>query len=100
MYIECCTLLKALIDLDLEACYLVKISNLSNFRPFADDNNKAIEEIWYKRAVDYDTKNPNAFVYSVPFNIGAVHVISNHELLLRSSCRYFVVRCFKILAYI
>jgi len=37
---------------------------------FADINNKAIEEVWYKRAVDYHRINPKAFVYSVPFDVG------------------------------
>merc|ERR1719215_1208388 len=37
---------------------------------FADINNKAIEEVWYKRAVDYHLINPKAFVYSVPFDVG------------------------------
>ena len=40
------------------------------FRHFADINNKAIEEVWYKRAVDYHRINPKAFVYSVPFDVG------------------------------
>ena len=40
------------------------------FSHFADINNKAIEETWYKRAVDYHRINPKAFVFSVPFDVG------------------------------
>ena len=39
-------------------------------RHFADINNKATDEIWYKRAVDYHKVNPKAFVYSIPFDVG------------------------------
>ena len=40
------------------------------FRHFADINNKATDETWYKRAVDYYKVNPEAFVYSIPFDVG------------------------------
>ena len=40
------------------------------FRHFADINNKATDETWYKRAVDYHKINPDAFVYSIPFDVG------------------------------
>ena len=33
-------------------------------------NNEATDEVWYKRAVDYHFNNPEAFVFSVPFDIG------------------------------
>ncbi len=39
-------------------------------RHFPDINNKATDEIWYKRAVDYHKVNRNAFVYSIPFDVG------------------------------
>ena len=35
-----------------------------------ETNNKAIDEIWYKRAVDYYHQDPEAYVYSVPFDSG------------------------------
>lgn len=35
---------------------------------FADENNQAIDEIWYRRSVKHNFINPEAFVYSVPFD--------------------------------
>lgn len=32
---------------------------------------KAIDETWYKRAVDQYAVEPDSFVYSVPFDVGA-----------------------------
>jgi len=37
---------------------------------FAEVNNEAIDEVWYKRAVEYHYNNPQSFVFSVPFDIG------------------------------
>ena len=37
---------------------------------FADINNRATDEIWYRRAVDYHKVDPRAFVYSIPFDVG------------------------------
>merc|ERR1719186_209692 len=37
---------------------------------FSEVNNKATDEVWYKRAVEYHYNNPNSFVFSVPFDIG------------------------------
>jgi hypothetical protein len=52
--------------------------------PFADINNKAIEEVWYKRAVDYHIKDPKAFVYSVPFDVGKkkTQVTASHAIMV------------------
>lgn len=36
--------------------------------PFRDSHNKAIDEVFYKRAVDFHAIDPNAFVFGVPFN--------------------------------
>ena len=54
------------------------------FRHFADINNKAIEEVWYKRAVDYHMINPKAFVYSVPFDVGGkkTQVTASHAIMV------------------
>ena len=38
------------------------------FRPFMEIHNRAIDEIWYKRAVDYYLEDEEAYVYSVPFD--------------------------------
>lgn len=40
------------------------------FRPFGDIYKKAIDEIWYKRAVEHYYINRLSFVYSVPFDVG------------------------------
>lgn len=37
---------------------------------FSETNNRAIDEIWYKRAVDQYAVRPESFVYSVPFDAG------------------------------
>jgi len=37
---------------------------------FSEVNNEAIDEVWYKRAVEYHYNNPTSFVFSVPFDIG------------------------------
>merc|ERR1719400_2906954 len=37
---------------------------------FADLNNEATDEVWYKRAVEYHYNNPSSIVFSVPFDIG------------------------------
>lgn len=51
--------------------YRYKLINLfSNNRSFADANRHAMDEVWYKRAVDQHTIEPESFVFSVPFNAG------------------------------
>lgn len=37
---------------------------------FSQNNNKAIDEVWYKRAVDQYFVHKESFVYSVPFDSG------------------------------
>lgn len=49
-------------------------------RPFGDIYNKAIDEIWYKRAVEQYYVNNLSFVYSVPFDVG----FSNDTLVTAS----------------
>ncbi|XP_071745577.1 voltage-dependent calcium channel subunit alpha-2/delta-3 isoform X39 [Lepeophtheirus salmonis] len=51
---------------------------------FADINNKATEEVWYKRAVDYHKINPRAFVYSIPFDVGdkKTKVTATHAIMV------------------
>ena len=39
------------------------------FRHFSNTNAKAIDELWYKRAVDYHFKSPDSFVFSVPHDL-------------------------------
>jgi hypothetical protein len=53
-------------------------------RHFADINNKATDEVWYKRAVDYHMINPKAFVYSIPFDVGRkkTKVTATHAIMV------------------
>ncbi|XP_039276628.1 voltage-dependent calcium channel subunit alpha-2/delta-3 isoform X2 [Nilaparvata lugens] len=37
---------------------------------FSDSNRRAVDEVWYKRAVDQHSIEPESFVFSVPFNAG------------------------------
>lgn len=37
---------------------------------FGDENAKAIDTSWYKRAVDQHQIEPDSFVFSVPFDSG------------------------------
>lgn len=37
---------------------------------FSDTNNRATDELWYKRAVDQHSIEPDSFVFSVPFDSG------------------------------
>lgn len=37
-------------------------------RHFSEMNQRAIDEVWYKRAVDQHAIEPDSFVFSVPFD--------------------------------
>lgn len=37
---------------------------------FSEKNNRAIDETWYKRAVEQHFVEPQSFVFSVPFDAG------------------------------
>ena len=39
-------------------------------RHFSEINPNAIDQTWYKRAVDQYAVEPDSFVYSVPFSTG------------------------------
>ncbi|KAG5895094.1 hypothetical protein JTB14_023267 [Gonioctena quinquepunctata] len=43
----------------------------SNEPHFSTNNVRAIDETWYKRAVDQHSIEPESFVFSVPFDIGS-----------------------------
>ena len=49
-----------------------------------DINNKATDEVWYKRAVDYHKVDHEAFVYSVPFDVGErqAKVTATHAIVV------------------
>ncbi|XP_050440544.1 voltage-dependent calcium channel subunit alpha-2/delta-3 isoform X2 [Adelges cooleyi] len=38
---------------------------------FSETNRRAIDEVWYKRAIDQHNVEPESFTFSVPFNSGA-----------------------------
>nr|CAD7570715.1 unnamed protein product [Timema californicum] len=42
-----------------------------NLPHFSESNRRAIDEVWYKRAVDHYSIEPDSFVFSVPFDAGA-----------------------------
>lgn len=54
---------------------------------FSETNKKAIDEIWYRRAVDQHFIEPNSFVYAVPFDasnkndtlVTATHAVFHKE---------------------
>lgn len=46
-------------------------TKVASFRYFFEENVRAIDETWYKRAVDQYAVEQNSFVYSVPFDVGA-----------------------------
>ncbi|XP_017029919.1 voltage-dependent calcium channel subunit alpha-2/delta-3 isoform X5 [Drosophila kikkawai] len=52
---------------------------------FSKNNTRAIDEIWYKRAVDQHFVRDESFVYSVPFDAGE----SNSEILVTASHAVF-----------
>ncbi|CAI6360628.1 unnamed protein product [Macrosiphum euphorbiae] len=52
---------------------------------FGDVHNRSVEEVWYKRPVLYRNLNPQAFVFSVPFNSG-----DNDKLKITASHVIFV----------
>ncbi|XP_039148658.1 voltage-dependent calcium channel subunit alpha-2/delta-3 isoform X6 [Drosophila simulans] len=52
---------------------------------FSQNNTRAIDEIWYKRAVDQHFVREESFVYSVPFDAGE----SNSEILVTASHAVF-----------
>lgn len=41
------------------------------FRHFSENNVRAMDETWYKRAVDQHSIEPESFVFSVPFDVGS-----------------------------
>lgn len=40
------------------------------FRDFGDENSKAMDSTWFKRAIDQHAIEPDSFVFSVPFDSG------------------------------
>ncbi|XP_049817631.1 voltage-dependent calcium channel subunit alpha-2/delta-3 isoform X1 [Aethina tumida] len=54
---------------------LLRWTNLTNFETeephFSEHNVRAMDETWYKRAVDQHSIEPESFVFSVPFDVGS-----------------------------
>ncbi|XP_023166211.2 voltage-dependent calcium channel subunit alpha-2/delta-3 isoform X1 [Drosophila hydei] len=55
---------------------------------FSEDNVRAMDTSWYKRAVDQHTVEPDSFVYSVPFGSG--YAIKSNATLVTASHAIFV----------
>lgn len=58
------------------------------YRHFSEDNVRAMDTSWYKRAVDQHTVEPDSFVYSVPFGSG--YAIKSNLTLVTASHAIFV----------
>ncbi|XP_064486796.1 voltage-dependent calcium channel subunit alpha-2/delta-3-like [Ornithodoros turicata] len=57
-------------------------------RPFYDVNTRAIDDLFYKRAVDfYQTANDTAFIYSVPFDAGARYAAEDSSTIYVTGSR-------------
>lgn len=62
-------------------------NNISPFSriEFSETNRRAIDEIWYRRAVEQHFNDPNSFVFSVPFDasneslVTATHAVFHKE---------------------
>ncbi|XP_073994838.1 voltage-dependent calcium channel subunit alpha-2/delta-3-like isoform X3 [Rhodnius prolixus] len=55
-------------------------------RSFGEDNQNALEEMWYKSAVLHHQLDPDAFVFSVPFDAGSqkhIKVTASHAIFPR-----------------
>lgn len=50
--------------------FLFRLGYTIFYRAFGDMYPRAIDEIWYRRAVDFYYVNRDAYVYSVPFDSG------------------------------
>ncbi|GAB6031325.1 hypothetical protein CHUAL_009112 [Chamberlinius hualienensis] len=56
-------------------------------KDFIDNNSRAIDEIWYKRAVDYHYVDSQAYVFSVPFDAhqrlkNETYAIATHAIFI------------------
>uniref|UniRef100_A0A1B6DYJ0 Voltage-dependent calcium channel alpha-2/delta subunit conserved region domain-containing protein n=1 Tax=Clastoptera arizonana TaxID=38151 RepID=A0A1B6DYJ0_9HEMI len=59
----------------------------ANAPQFSEENRHAMDEVWYKRAVDQHTIEPESFVFSVPFdagNTGRVLVTATHAVFVEN----------------
>lgn len=62
--------------------------SLSPHRHFSEDNVRAMDTSWYKRAIDQHSVEPDSFVYSVPFGSG--YAIKSNATLVTASHAIFV----------
>lgn len=67
------------------------ITNTYDFSEhFSDLNNRAIDEVWYKRAVEQHYVEQHSFVFSVPFDVGDAKdtlVTASHAIFLNEDVR-------------
>jgi voltage-dependent calcium channel alpha-2/delta-3 len=57
------------------------------FRQFSSHHNRAIDELWYKRAVEQHMVHQESFVYSIPHDCGEHNdtlITASHAIFLRS----------------
>ncbi|XP_075216891.1 voltage-dependent calcium channel subunit straightjacket isoform X2 [Lycorma delicatula] len=57
--------------------------------PFGDKYNRAIDEVWYKRAVDQHYVNNESFVYAVPFDAEGDDLEKKSNLLVTATYAVF-----------
>lgn len=62
-------------------CFLVSFASRQDF---SERNNRAIDELWYKRAVEQHFIEANSFIYSVPFNAAQFIEETNDTLVTAS----------------
>lgn len=58
------------------------------FRHFGEANAKAMDESWYKRAVDQHAVEPDSFVFSVPFDSG--YTLKTNATLVTAAHAIFI----------
>ncbi|XP_050313474.1 voltage-dependent calcium channel subunit alpha-2/delta-4 [Anthonomus grandis grandis] len=65
-------------------------ANATEDPSFSQRNARAIDESWYKRAVDQHSVEPESFVFSVPFAEGHPGEAENHSITLTATHAVFV----------
>lgn len=61
-------------------------------RHFIDNNVYSIDEVWYKRAVEYNMINNESYVYSVPFENGKLILNNQISFLGQAFNRLYIFK--------
>lgn len=64
------------------------VTRVSCRQAFSENNKRAIDELWYKRAVEHHFIEANSFVYSVPFDAAELIEEMNDTLVTASHAVY------------